>query len=913
MKTCIALDIESTGFDTSIDQVIEIAAVKFEGDKIIDTFETFINPGIPIPPIINHITGIKDEDVKNAPTLESVKAKLEEFMGEAPIVGHNIDFDVNFLRAKGVSLTGPLYDTLQLSMILLPGLASYSLDTLVRNLKLKHENTHRAMSDTMACYGLFCVLLEKINEIDEPTLQQIQAILRRSTWHLREIFLNLEGKPKKRHHEENTDRTSEDAIPYQKTAAEILESFGPNGKLDKIVKNYEARPSQQQMTELIIDALTNHKKKLIEAGTGVGKTMAYLMAAIHHSLSRQKKIVISTYTHTLQEQLLKKDVPLLKKLFEPSEFQIAALKGRRNYLSYKRLELLMQKDFFHDAEVSMIIKIMLWLSRSQSGDLEELTFVGKEYSMLDEICCAEHACSHDDAEFKNGCYLIKARQKATNADIIVVNHALLLNDSTSENPILPEYEDLIVDEAHHLEKVATDTFTVVLAFHSFQRPFDKLRKNLDTLNKILKEANLIDENQTIKQTIEQLLSRIEIFFGLVGIFLEKNLGRDNYYNQINLSNNHTQSREWLQAKESAKTVGEAGRSLMEKLSKLQELSNENTGRAWKEIKGYMHDCEKKIADLKAVMETDESSLEQMTWVSKTYEDNVAIRRSPVDVGPMLNSILWNAKSSITLTSATLRTDHTFNFIRDQLGLGGREAVANGAPSKAGSCQTFEEAVLPSHFSYPDQVKIIIPEDMPEPATEGYFQSCATIIKNTILANGGRTLVLFTAKKALSATYFQVAPLLKKEGITVLAQQITGGRGKILEHFKDEPGTSAIFGTQSFWEGVDLQGNDLNCVIIQKLPFDPPDDPMVVARSKKYRDPFNEYQLPKAILKFKQGFGRLIRSSTDTGSIVILDTRIIQKTYGHQFLQSLPEGIQIKYGSKDNMQKLLGSATDQKSL
>jgi len=908
MKTCVALDIESTGFDARTDQVIEIAAVKFEGDKVIDTFETFINPQIAIPRIITHITGIKDEDVADAPSLESLKEKLEAFIGDAPIVGHNVDFDVNFLKAKGVNVTGPLYDTLPLSMILLPGLPSYSLDTLGRMLKLEHKKKHRAMGDTVACMKLFRILEEKIGEIDELTLQKIQSVLKRSTWGLHEIFLNvttnLQDKQKKRENKKGVDKPlsgqnfvrahkseqpRQSDTTYEKTAEEVLETYSPTGKLSTIIANYETRPSQQHMTELIMEAFAQDKKKLIEAGTGVGKTMAYLMAAVHHALKQQKKVVISTYTHNLQEQLLKKDIPLLRQLFAPAEFKIAMVKGRRNYLSYKRLELMLQKDSFADHEVALIIKILLWLNWSETGDLEELTFVGKEYTMLDEICCAEYACSHEDPEFKNACYLMKARQKAFNADIVIINHALLLQDSTADTPILPEYEDLIIDEAHHLEKVATDAFTVVLAFHSFERPFDRLKKNIDVLSRQAKEAQVMDELHLIKKSTDQLLSRIEIFFGLVGIFLEKNLP-PNHFNQLNMSQADVMSKEWLQARDAAKIITESAKNVLEKLTKLHEAFGDSGGSAWKEVKGYMYECEKKIADLKSVLESDEAAFEQMTWISKSFDENVTIRRSPVDAGPMLNTVLWSVKPSVVLTSATLRTDHTFSFFRGQLGLD----------------ESFEEAFLPSHFSYPDQVKILIPEDLPEPATEGYFKACAGIIKNIIEKNGGRTLVLFTAKRALSATYHLIAPELKKTGFTVLGQQISGGRGKILQHFKDEPATSAIFGTQSFWEGIDLQGNDLNCVIIQKLPFDPPDDPMIVARSKKYMNPFMEYQLPKAILKFKQGFGRLIRSSTDTGTIVILDTRIIQKKYGHQFLEALPEGIRIEYGSKDKIHELLKS-------
>ena len=264
-------------------------------------------------------------DVANAPTLESLKTKIEEFIGDAPIVGHNIDFDVYFLRAKGVNMPGPLYDTLQLSMILLPGLASYSMDTLGRVLKLDHKNKHRAMTDTVACMKLFRILEEKIGEIDAATLEKISAILDRSTWSLGEIFIgnglghstNLHtkqkiGKKKNGLQKPEFDDKSVNAsvasasTSYHQSPTELLKVFAPNGALSSILKNYESRPSQQHMAEMIMDALANGKKNLIEAGTGVGKSLAYLMASAHHSLSTGKKVVISTYTRSLQDQLLKK-------------------------------------------------------------------------------------------------------------------------------------------------------------------------------------------------------------------------------------------------------------------------------------------------------------------------------------------------------------------------------------------------------------------------------------------------------------------------------------------------------------------------------------------------------------------------------------------------------------------------------
>jgi len=889
MSISVALDIESTGFDPRLDQIIEIAAIKFDGEKIIDSFETLLNPGMKIPSIISHITNIHDEDVADAPRFDDIREKLVEFLGNHPIVGHNIEFDVIFLIGKGLKLKNKMYDTLQLSAILLPGLASYSLDTLSRVLKISHDTKHRAMPDTKASYELFLLLKKKIDEIPSRTLAQIHELLKRSTWTMKELFLSAHGnrtrKPKK------TEPHIEDT-KYAKSLdideAQLLQWYDHGGKIEKSMKDYEPRPSQREMTSLILESFYENRKKLIEAGTGIGKTLAYLLAAAFWSLKNNQKVVISTHTRNLQSQILEKDLPLIQELISPAKCKVALVKGRRNYLSQKRLELFQRRDSFEDHEICFLIKILLWLPKTETGDLEELTLQGKEFGLPDEVCCGEYVCPHEDPEFKNQCFLVKAREKALQADIIVINHALLLQDAIAETPILPEYLKVIIDEAHQLERVATDTLTVILSFHSFQRPFDKIKKLLRMMGRNLKDAASMGKCKDLRQQVDSLIGRIEIFFGLVGIFLEKHLPSENTYSQLNLMTADLQSKEWIQVREAGKMITENGKEMLEQISGMQETLQEWGNKEWKEIKGNIYECQKKLADLQSILESEEQALDQITWIYKSYEENVSMRRSPVDVGPILAELFFSRKESVILTSATLRTDHSFNFIRSELGLD----------------ESFSESFLPSHFSFPDQVKILIPEDLPEPATEGYFLNCAKVISDIIVKNGGRTLVLFTSKKTLSATYHQVAPDLKQKGFIVLAQHITGGRGKIIEHFKDEPGNCAIFGTSSFWEGIDIQGNDLNCVIIQKLPFDPPNDPMVVARSKKYADSFNQYQLPRAILRFKQGFGRLIRSNTDTGSIVVLDTRIIQKSYGRKFLESIPEGIRIEYGSMNNLPDFL---------
>jgi DNA polymerase-3 subunit epsilon/ATP-dependent DNA helicase DinG len=892
----IALDIETTGFDPIADQLIEIAIIKFQDGKIIGQYETLINPQVTIPPMITHITGIKGDDVAEAPFFDDVAGKIVEFIGKYPIVGHNISFDVNFLNQKGLHLTNELYDTLQLSTILLPGLASYSLEALTRILDIKHENKHRAMSDTIASFDLFNLLEQKLNEIDEKSLTVINQILNKSTWSLKPLFENrlridMNSEEIILPESKNNPEQSEKDFSYKVSDVEMLNIFESNGALSLVIKDYEERPSQKKMAEIIGDAFANNKQVIIEAGTGTGKTLAYLAAASEYNLRTNQKVIASTFTHNLQDQLLLKDLPLLNKALEKIGIQprrFALLKGRKNYLSLRRLQNFLNKNAFLDHEVCMLLKIVLWLPKTTTGDLNELTVQGKEFTMLDDICCSEHLCPHDDNEFKSGCFLIKARRKAEHADIIVVNHALLLQDTIAESPLLPDYDHLIIDEAHHLENVATDSLTLTLSMHNFLKPFEKMLATLDQVGML--RAAVTEGSETVKisrSLNNQLISRIEIFFGLIGIFFERYLQPNQYQAQINLRASLYQTAEWEKITQAAGSVKEQGGHLIHQLRAIEDNNYINHDKLRKEFKSLLLEIEQKFTDLNTIMNKETLS-QRISWIYKTIEGNISVKSAPYNIGEKLKNLLFDKKRSCILTSATLRTDPTFNFFREQLSLG----------------EEFQEYALPSHFSYPDQVKILIPQDLAEPMTEGYFMQCSQIIEKIIQKNGGRTLVLFTSKKALSATYFEIAPRLKEKGFTVLAQNVTGGRGKILEHFKDEPDNSAIFGTASFWEGVDIPGKDLTCVVMLKLPFDPPDDPLIVARSQKYTDSFKEFQLPRAILKFKQGFGRLIRTSKDTGSIVILDTRIVQKSYGPKFIQSLPEGIKVAYTSREELATLL---------
>lgn len=874
-QTYISLDLETTGFDPVADQVLEVAAIKFQGGQILEQFETLINPGIGIPPMVSHITGIFSETVKDAPSFDSISANLSKFLGNYPIVGHNIEFDLNFLEAKGIPILNKQIDTLKLASILLTDMPSLSLETISRQLGISHVNKHRAMSDAHVCFELFQILVDKIAEIPAPTLHQIQSIIPRATWDLDEIFLHVKSKvptiPKITDTATFNLGEKSDSLSI-KSADELIDLLSANSPLAKIVNNYEHRPGQQKLVSKIINAITKNYNLIAEAGTGTGKTLAYLLAAAYGKTLLGKKTVISTYTNNLQDQILSKDFPLVKKLFP--DLKIAMLKGRKKYLSMHRFHELKNKQYLDEHELTTIIKTLLWLNRTTTGDLDELNLQNKETLLYEAICSdPEH---QPKTQNQQNDFLDRARRQAEQADIIIANHALLIQDTLAESHILPEAPILIIDEAHHLEKTVTDALTVVLGINRLTKLWEQ---SLDTLQEI-KESSL-----TFDTRLEQLIAELkklkteslhlgEALFDDIRVTIDKFAntypGQPSIVNLNSPAINNSES--WLKVVDKARQLAGLApllHSLTSRTNSLlleHDLTDNLVSSLLSNLLKFHQECQDYL----------DQPAKRIVWVSKGFDESIHWHFAPLSVQEIFKEKIFPARQSVILTSATLSTYGNFNYIRAELGLD----------------EQFDEIRIPSHFSYPDQVKIIIPENLSEPRAPEYLEQCSTIIESVIKRNGGRTMVLFTAKKDLSQVFHELAPKLKIEGLNLLGQNISGGRGKIISHFIHEPEKCAILGTNSFWEGVDLIGNILTCVVIQKLPFDPPDDPIIHARSLHFEKPFEQFTLPRAILRFKQGFGRLIRSSNDTGAVVILDSRLVQKSYGREFTASLPEGIKI---------------------
>ena len=623
----------------------EIGAVKFNEQGVHDRYQTFIYYDEQIPELVTHITSIKNEDLEGAPSLQDVADDLYEFIGDLPIVGHNIAFDIDFLVEKGFIINNQRLDTLPLTQIIKPGLPTYSLDMLTEEFKIKHKKKHRAQDDAIATSELFNLCVAEISKIDKDTLARIKEIVSKSNWGLKDVFLNVNSDVVAEKGNGNGDEYETGHLNWSKD--EILKLYEENGA----IPDYEKREPQIRMTEKIIDAFTDHKNLIIEAGTGTGKSLAYLLPAIYKARSEETKVVIATHTKNLQDQLFNKDIPLAHELIKEG-FKCAVLKGRNNYLSGERLNQFMQKSFFYDGEVSMLIKVLLWKNKTKTGDKEELSLQGREYFNWLDICCDGIKCPHNDAKFSHKCYLNKAREKAAKADVIITNHSLLLSDTIGPSQILPEYKHLIVDEAHHLENEATNALTITITNEAITGPINNLK------NLLKREPELVGE-------LEELESKADIFFGILGIFYEKFIQYASFIQQLTLVDHMYESIEWERLSEAAQNTALKGEQVFKELHAFSESIDDEDFAAY--VQYEMEGIAELMRKLSfVVLEHGNSDFgKSVCWVFTKYDKTLGINCAPVQVREHLRGTLLHDKESIILTSATLSVDHKFDYIKYQ--------------------------------------------------------------------------------------------------------------------------------------------------------------------------------------------------------------------------------------------------------
>ncbi|ABY34839.1 MAG TPA: DNA polymerase III subunit epsilon [Chloroflexus aurantiacus] len=917
----VAIDVETTGLQSGLDEIIEVAAVTFRGHEILDRFEQLVRPRQAVPLKITRLTGIDPAALAQAPRFNEIGADLARFIGNRPIVGHSIGFDLTMLRAQGMQFNQPVYDTFELATLLLPQVSSYKLSALAAHLGIPHPDAHRALNDAEVTARLFAMLSERMLQLDLATLSEMVRLMGKIGTPLRDLFEEaLRQKARNAFRDpilaqqstgtisaEPTlfssapDTGSPELPPLRPTGDtrpldldQIADLFSPEGVFGRAFPGYEPRPPQIEMARAVATAFNHSEPLIVEAGTGTGKSMAYLVPATLYAAQRGERVVISTNTINLQDQLYNKDIPDLQRIFATAglpTFRAALLKGRSNYLCLKRYHELRRLENLTTEEVRALLKIQLWLPTTTSGDRTELPLVDREQSAWNRVNVSVETCTGARCPHFRECYFFRARRAAESAHLVVVNHALLIADLAAASQVLPPYDHLVIDEAHNLEDVATDQLSFNLDQASLLKFLDDLFQTggAQVVSGLLSELPAVlseiggggAAGERITAAIERMRpslirARTAVYecFNLLTRFVQLDPESGGQYDtRLRLTKGVRQRPEWQEIELAWQNLNDI----------LALIGNELAGievqlRELEEAAGGLDDLLLRTEVLRRfatdarvrsghVIFGDDDSICWLTY--DRQRDVLTLTAAPLSVAEILQSQLFAQKQTSILASATLSIAGTFDFVKSRIGL-----------------EDCQELMLDSPFDYAQQALVYIPNDIPEPNQRGYQPMIEQAIIDLAIASGGRMLALFTASNALRQTYTAIQEVLEDHGIGVMAQGIDGSRKALVDRLKEFP-RSVLLGTNSFWEGVDVVGDALSVLVITKLPFAVPTDPIVAARSELFTDPFNEYSVPQSILRFKQGFGRLIRSREDRGIVVVLDRRLLTKKYGQQFLDSLP--------------------------
>ena len=906
----IALDLETTGLNAASDEIIEVGIARFRDGELVDQFQSLVDPLKPIPPEITQLTGIDQDDVAGMPRIQDIVGDVARIVEDLPLVAHNAQFDVTFLGKHHPLKANLVIDTVELASIMLPSAPRYNLGSLTSAMGISLKRAHRAFDDALATGQFYWNLWQMLSQQPTSLLAEIIDASGRQKWDLRAVFqaalaegLKATGVTSARN-PFTAERLLAPALDIAQAGRQPLDPtaidkvFAAGGQLAASHSAFERREQQSQMAQDVARALNQGEQLMIEAGTGTGKSIAYLVPAAIWAKSNGQRVTVSTHTINLQEQLLKHDIPLVRSIVGEG-LQAALMKGRANYLCPRRLATLRRRKPTNLDELRTLAKILVWLESSSSGDRGEINLRAGERAVWMRLSAQDEDCAtfRCASEMNGVCPYYKARKRAETAHILIANHALLIADARIENRALPDYHNLIVDEAHQLEDAITDGLSRRI---DQQLLFSRLRDlgtaESGTFGVFLAAARehfpqeesdrLAGYIGNISDAVAEMKREIARYFRALHDFAKSGDRGSRYARRLEIKHRESSSfvsvqTAWRRLAQYLLAVTDALEHLCKALPRYDQFQMPEFSEYYSEIRAnwrFLADIHEQLEHFTS--DPDGNAIYAIT--AGESPDRLQAHISPLHVGPMMDEFLNQRMESIVLTSATLTTQGNFDHISERLYTDDYQKLALGTP-----------------FDYKSSTLLYVPTDMPEPSQRRDYQR---MVERGIIELAaeleGRVMALFTSYAQLRETSRAVTPRLALGDITVYDQSFGGSRDALLENFK-RADRAVLMGTRSFWQGVDIPGDDLSALVIARLPFAVPSDPVFAARAETYDDPFQHYAVPDAILRFRQGFGRLIRSRSDRGVVAIFDSRLVSKRYGREFLESLPD-CAVQFASLENL-------------
>jgi ATP-dependent DNA helicase DinG len=902
----VVLDTETTGFSPRQDSLIEIAAAIMRGPHITERFSTFVDPGRAIPGVITELTGITNEDVRGAPDAWEATKNLEDFVGTRQIIAHNAPFDRGFIAEaapvdSGLASEDRWIDSVELARIALPRLREHKLQTLSDAFGV-HASTHRATDDVEALCSIWRILLVGISDLPPGLTTVIAELFPQTPWPLREVLVQVAGGlGEAKFSLANARRTREGSqLQRQKIDAQELDggiralmplddaelehAYSADGLLAQMYTSFEPRAEQLLMARELACALAGQTHRAIEAGTGVGKSMAYLLPLALFAYRNQVTCGVATKTNALLDQLMYHELPRLAAAL-PEGVSYVAVKGYDHYPCLRKLMNLAREDrVFERTDAPATVAMLLsFVCQSARGDLDPLALYWRELSRH-EICASAEDCLRHKCRFYQHCLLHGARRAAKKADIVLTNHALLFCDMEADRGILPPIRHWVIDEAHGAEAEARSQLSFCLEPRLLRLTLNGLLNASGVLATMQRKATplagaspLLGKIAQTQEEARGVSAIAESFFSLVKDLCE--IAEQSSYNQVEL---------WLneQVRDSGPwgMLASAGSSLALRMEKLWQACRDivSYSTQFEELLEVQGDLAGLAGELKEALESltlilDGSNEDYVYYAEldrradSPYDRLIAAR---IDIGAVLLERLYPETMSVVYTSATLAAGESFAYFARASGLD------RLAPER------WRAVRFESSYDFEGNMAVYLPTDMPEPQARGYRDALEELIFAVHTALGGSTLTLFTNRRDMEDLYERLKGRLAQEDITLRCQTRGFSAKRLRDEFLENEALS-LFALRSFWEGFDAPGDTLRCVIIPKLPFGKPNDPLMQERSRREPNAWKAYALPEAVIDLKQAAGRLIRSSTDSGSLVLADSRLLTKWYGRAFLDALP--------------------------
>lgn len=909
----VAVDLETTGLSAESDAILEIGAVKFrlptqpDEEPMIERWSTLVNPGRPIPYNISLLTGIAQKELDMAPTLDKVLPEFTQFVGNYPIVGHYVIFELSFLQRQGALIGQAHLDTFELASLLLPTAQRYSLGQLATFLDIPFDEWHRALPDAEMSANLLLALWQRAQALPLDTLEAIANVARDSEWDLRSFFVAAhrlavqvrqanDGAFPAAHDQSNllTDslmsqvqllapQAPRQAVPNLPAQEEIAAFLAEGG----IIKADEERVAQQvAIFNAVTQAFRDESHLMIETGAGSAPLRAYTLAAIYEALRRGESVLMASRSFSIQNQLLMEELPFLRQQL-PHPFTIHWLKRSNSYLCPRRVEMLRQRGTFTAIEARVLTRILIWMDYTQSGDRSELNLQEHEEGVWQLLCADEARCSHEACGPYGTCYWLQAQEQAAQAHLLITHHQVLVDYLASESQTGPSYEMLIIDEAHHFEEQATRELGFAVRHNEFYTTLEQLLSwsqrpasgMLATIRRqVGKKSPIAKECEQLGKLVVQSRRYVDELMNALEEALRYQ--RHQRYRYRILRKWHNLA-EWNTLAQVLNQLGACLQQLLAGLASLQQnlAALDDKSLAWQNRIDGLQLC---IVSLKTLFRETKRILvapdaNDVCWIQvqeadkndELQKDEFNLHRAPISLTELLQERLFKAKRSVVLTSSTLGLQSDFSFLRERLGV--KECA---------------ELSILSPYDYTEQALVYLVDDLPPPNKQHYVNRLQHAIIELAKATEGRILVLFTSVSQLKSTYRAISSTLARDNIVVLGQYMDGPNTQLVERFS-KMDRAVLFGTYFFWEAINIAGPALSCVAITRLPFPPNTEPVQAARAASYRDAFGEYRIPQTVMRLRQGFERVIQSHQDRGVIALFDSRLEHKSYGQSILDSLP--------------------------